>query len=154
MIHFTRVDLPSPFLPTKATFSPRLMVKVTWSNGMLAIILAHLIADDRIIAASEARRELEVHLLVVTSSTSMERFSQLLDSALHLYRLGWLVSESLDKVLDIGNFLLLVFVWYASCCSRRSARRTYLIVFHLMVFYPSASNFEVRLVTLLIKARS
>ena len=32
MIHFTRVDFPSPFLPTKATFSPRLMVMSTFSN--------------------------------------------------------------------------------------------------------------------------
>ena len=29
MMHFTSVDLPSPFLPTKATFSPRLMLRFT-----------------------------------------------------------------------------------------------------------------------------
>ena len=34
----------------------------------------------------------------------------MLDSALHLNRLGRLVAEPLDEILDVGNFLLLVFV--------------------------------------------
>ncbi|OAV72320.1 hypothetical protein Barb7_03129 [Bacteroidales bacterium Barb7] len=32
MMHFTSVDFPSPFFPTKATLSLRLMVKVTCPN--------------------------------------------------------------------------------------------------------------------------
>lgn len=34
-------------------------------DGVCTVILAHLIADDRIIATSETWREFEVHLLVV-----------------------------------------------------------------------------------------
>ena len=37
MIHFTKVDLPSPFFPTKATLSPRLIVKVT--SGVVKVRL-------------------------------------------------------------------------------------------------------------------
>ena len=34
MMHFTSVDLPSPFLPTKATLSPRSMVRLAFLNTM------------------------------------------------------------------------------------------------------------------------
>ena len=112
-------------------------------DGVGAVILAHLIADDRIIATSEARREFEVHLLVV-NLIHLDRhdFLELLDSALHLNRLGRLVAESLDEILDVGNFLLLVFVSTELLLAAFGTQHHILIVFHLIVFYPSASNFE------------
>ena len=112
-------------------------------NGMGTIILAHLITDDRIIATSETRREFEVHLLVV-NLIHLDRhdFLELLDSALHLNRLGRLVAESLDEILDVGNFLLLVFVSTKLLLAAFGTQHNILIVFHLIIFYPSASNFE------------
>ena len=112
-------------------------------DGVGAVILAHLIADDRIIATSETRREFEVHLLVV-NLIYLDRhdFLELLDSALHLNRLGWLVAEPLDKILDVGNLLLLVFVGTELLLAAFGTQHHILIVFHLIVFYPSTSNFE------------
>ena len=80
-------------------------------DGMIALILSHLIADDRIIAATETRKELEMHLLGI-NPVHLDRndFLQLLDAALYLYSFGRLIAESLDEVLDIGYFLLLVLV--------------------------------------------
>ena len=112
-------------------------------DGMIAIILSHLIADDRIIAAAETRRELEMHLLGI-HLVHLDRndFLQLLDAALHLYSLGWLIAESLDEVLDIGYFLLLVFVSAELLLTALGTKNHILIVFHLVILYPSAGNLQ------------
>ena len=112
-------------------------------DGMIAIILSHLIADNRIIAATETRRELEMHLLGI-HLVHLDRndFLQLLDAALHLYSLGWLIAESLDEVLDIGYFLLLVFVSAELLLTALGTKNHILIVFHLVILYPSAGNLQ------------
>ena len=112
-------------------------------DGMLAIILSHLIADNRIIAATETRRELEMHLLGI-HLVHLDRndFLQLLDAALHLYSLGWLIAESLDEVLDIGYFLLLVLVGAELLLAALGTKYHILIVFHLVILYPSAGNLQ------------
>ena len=110
---------------------------------MLAIVLAHLVADDRIVAAAEARRELEVHLLVI-DLIHLDRhdFLQLFDTTLHLYRLGWLISESLYKVLDVSDFLLLVLVSPQLLLTSLLAEHEVLVILHLVVLHPAASDFE------------
>ena len=112
-------------------------------DGMLAIILSHLIADDRIIATAETRRELEMHLLGIhLIHLDRNDFLQLLDAALHLYSLGWLIAETLDEVLNIGYFLLLVLISTELLLTALGTKYHILVVFHLVILYPSAGNLQ------------
>ena len=108
-------------------------------NCMRAIILAHLVADNGIVATAKTGWKLEVHLLVVDLvDLNGHDLLQLLDAALHLHGLGGLVAETLYKVLDIGNLLLLVLVGsqllFAALCTKYHI----LVVFHTIVLYPAA----------------
>ena len=112
-------------------------------NHMLSIILAYLIADNRIITASQTRRELEMHLFVIhLIHLDRYNFLQLLDATLHLYRLSRFISESLYKVLNISDFLLLVLVSPQLLFTTFLAKYDILIVFHFVVLYPSAGNLQ------------
>ena len=112
-------------------------------HGMRAVILAHLIADNRIVAASETRRELEMHLLVI-HLVHLDRndFLQLLDAALHLHSLGRLIAEPLYKVLDISYFLLLVLVGTQLLLTALGTQHNVLIIFHPVILYPAAGNLQ------------
>ena len=73
------------------------------------IFLPHLVADDGIIAAAQARRELKmegrvIHLIHLDG----HHLLQLANLLLHLYSLRGLIAETLDELTHVSHFLLLV----------------------------------------------
>ena len=78
-------------------------------DGVRAIVLAHVVADDREVTTAQTGRELQVHHLVV-DLVHLDRHDllQLTDALLHLDGLGGLITEAFDKRLRVGNLLLLV----------------------------------------------
>ena len=107
MIHFTNVDLPSPFFPTNATFSPLLIVRFTsWKT-----CLAYVFTDNRIIPAAAGRRKFQTEGRVVfLIDLDTVYLFQLFDTTLHLYGFGCLIAETFDKVFRILYLLLLILV--------------------------------------------
>ena len=80
-------------------------------HHMAAVCLPYALTNKRIIAAPRCRRKFQpqrgrIHLVHL----HRHDFLQLLDAALHLHGLGGFVTETLDKVLDVSNFFLLVLV--------------------------------------------
>ena len=84
-----------------------------------------------------------MHLFVIhLIHLDRHNFLQLLDATLHLYGLGRFISESLYKVLNISDFLLLVLVSPQLLFTTFLAKYDILIVFHFVVLYPSAGNLQ------------
>ncbi len=111
--------------------------------SMRPIILAQFIADNRIIATAKTGRKLEVHRLVVDLiDLDGHDFLQLLDATLHLNRLGWLVPETLDKVLDVGDLFLLVFVSAQLLFASFGSQHHILIVWHLVILCMATGNLD------------
>ena len=108
-------------------------------NSMLAISLAHVIADNREITTAQAWRKLEVHGRVV-HLVHLDRHNllQLLYSALHLNSLCGLITESLDEVAQVGNLLLLILVCPHLLLSPLLAQLHIFIVFHAIVNHLAA----------------
>ena len=80
-------------------------------HGVGAVILAHVVADDGVIAASQAGRKLQMHgRIVYIVYLDGHYLLQLFYLLLNLYSLGGLIAESFDKCLHISHFLLLVLV--------------------------------------------
>ena len=69
-------------------------------------------------------------------------FLQLLDAALHLYSFGRLIAETLDEILDIGYFLLLVLVGTELLLAAFGAQLPIFVIFHLVVLNASAGDFQ------------
>lgn len=67
---------------------------------------------------------------------------KLFDSALNLCCLRRFVSEPFYKVLDVCNFLLLVFVGTELLLSSLSTQFDIFIIFHLIVGDSAAGNFQ------------
>ena len=112
-------------------------------DRVVAIVLAHIVANHRIITAAKARRELQMHLLVVhLVHFDGYDFLQLFDAALHLHSLGWLVAEPLYKILDVSDFLLLVLVSPQLLLTTFLTKHDVLVILHLIVLHPSASDFQ------------
>ena len=80
-------------------------------DGVVAVGLLQVLADDGIVAAPEAGRELQVHGgRVDIVHLDGHDLLELLHLLLYLYGLGCLVSESLYKRLHVSDFPLLVLV--------------------------------------------
>ena len=108
-----------------------------------AVVLAHVFADEGIVAGTRAGRELQVETGVVhLVDLDGDYLFELLDAALHLYGLGGLVAETLNEVLDVGDFLLLVFVGSELLLAALGAETHELVVLHLVVRDAAAADFE------------
>ena len=112
-------------------------------NCMRAIILAHLVADNGIVATAKTGWKLEVHLLVVDLvDLNGHDLLQLLDAALHLHGLGGLVAETLYEVLNIGDFFLLILIGAELVLAAFGAEAHKLVVGHLIVHDFAAGDFH------------
>ena len=112
-------------------------------DGVSAIVLAHVVADDRIVATAQTRRELEVHDLVVDIiDLDGHNLLKLTDALLHLHSLGGLIAEALDKRLGVGDLLLLVLISTQLLLATLLAEHDILIVLHLVVFDMAAGDLQ------------
>ena len=110
---------------------------------MLAITLRHLVADDGVVATSKTGRELQVHGRVIDLvDLDGHDFLQLLHLLLHLHGLRGLVAETLDEVLHLGDFLLLVLVGPQLLFAALLAQHDVLIIFYAIIDNPSARDFQ------------
>ena len=110
---------------------------------MLAISLAHFLANHGIVATAEARRKLQVQTACVNLiHFNQHHLLQSLHAALHLVRLRRFVSESLDEVLRLLYFLLLVLVGTQLLLASFVAKHHILVVLHLVVVDVSTSDFD------------
>ena len=78
---------------------------------MFPVCLSHAFANQRIVATTQGRRELQpqsrvVHLI----NLYRHHLFKLFDAALYLYGLSGFIAEPFDKLLDVGYFFLLVLV--------------------------------------------
>ena len=112
-------------------------------NGMGAIVLTHLVADDRIVSASETGRELQMHRRVIhLVDLDGNNLLQLFDLLLHLNSLRSLIPEALDKRFHVCHFLLLVLVGSQLLFTTFLAEYDVFVVFHLVVDHPSTGDFQ------------
>ena len=112
-------------------------------NQMIAVVFLHFVANDRIISRTRARRELQMQ----TSGVYFVDFYrnslfQLLDATLHLHRFGGFVAETLDEVLDVGDFLLLIFVSPQLTFATLGTKFHILVVLHTIVHHFSARDLQ------------
>ena len=112
-------------------------------HRMGAIVLAHIITDDRIVATSETRRELQVHRGVVhLVNLDGHDLLQLLDFLLHLHGLRGLIAEALDEGLHLCHFFLLVLVGPDLLFATLLAQHDVLVVLHLVVDDASTGDLQ------------
>ena len=110
---------------------------------MFAIRLPHLVADDRIVTAPKTGRELQVKGGVVDLiDLDGHNLLQLFHLLLHLHGLRGLVSESLDKVLHLSDFLLLVLIGAELLLATLLSQDDVLVVFHLVICHTPAGDFH------------
>ena len=106
---------------------------------MLAVVLAHVLTDDGVVARAKARRKLQMHRCVVHFvHLNRHNLLQLLYAALHLNGLRRFVSETFYKVLYISYFLLLVLVSAQLLFVAFGTQFHVLVVLHLVVVHLSA----------------
>ena len=105
--------------------------------------LPHLVADNGIVATTEAGRELQVHGRIINLiHLDGHDLLQLLHLLLHLHGLRSLIAETLYKRLHISDFLLLVLVSPQLLFTTLTAQRDILVVLHAVVHYPAARDFQ------------
>ena len=112
-------------------------------HRMPAVILAHLVADDWIIATAQARGELQVHGGVVDLvDLYRHNLGQLLYAALHLHGLCGLVTEALYELLHVCDFLLLVLVCPELLLAALLAQHHILVVLDLIINHLAAAYLQ------------
>ena len=112
-------------------------------DGMRTIVLAHLVADDGIVARTQTRREFQMHRGVVDLvNLDGHDLLQLLNFLLHLHGLSRLITEALNEVLHLCHFLLLVFVGSDLLLATFLTKHDVLVVFHLIVDHSAAGDFQ------------
>ena len=103
-------------------------------NSVGTIVLPHVITDNRIITAAQTWRKLQVHRRVVhLVDLDGHDFLQLLNLLLHLNSLGGLIAETLDEILHLCHFLLLVLVGSDLLFTTLFTQNDILVIFHLVV---------------------
>ena len=99
------VDLPAPFTPTRATRSPRSMVKRTLREDLLrAVALGEALGLDDHAARGRRLGKFEVDDRFFFRDLDALDFFEFLDARLHLLGLGGLGAEAVDedfKMLDL-----------------------------------------------------
>ncbi len=112
-------------------------------HQMVAIALADVLTKERDLAGMRSRREFQVNgrrVFVVNLNTL--NLVKRLYTALHLHSLSGLIAETLNKLLRIGNGLLLVFESAHLLFPAFFAQFHKLGVRHLVVVDVSARNFN------------
>ena len=106
---------------------------------MLSVALCHLIADHRVVARAEARRELQTERRSI-NLVNLNRYDllQLSNPLLHLHRLRSLIAETLNERLRVGNLLLLVLVGTNLLLPALCTQLHILVILHLVVNHLSA----------------
>ena len=109
----------------------------------MRIFLFDFFADDRIVAAAQTWRKLQVHSRIV-DLVHFDRHNllQLLHLLLHLNGFRGFVAETLDEVLHLSHFLLLVLVGSQLLFATLLAQHDILVVLHLVVDNLSARYFQ------------
>ena len=108
-------------------------------HRVVAIALGHLVADDGIVARTKTGRKLQSHGRVVNLvNLDGNYLLQLAQTLLHLNGFRGLIAETFHKLLDIGNFLLLVLVGTQLLFAALLAQLHILVVFHAIVCHLAA----------------
>ena len=112
-------------------------------DGVLTIVLAHLLADDGIVAAAQTGRELQVHRRTI-HLIDLDGYDllQLFDLLLHLHGLRGLIAEAFDECLHVGHLLLLVLVGTDLLLTAFCPQRHIFVVFHPVVDHLSAGDLQ------------
>ena len=112
-------------------------------DGMGTIVLSDFVADHWVIPTTQTRREFQVHRRVV-DLVDLDRHDllQLLDFLLHLDSLRSLITETLDEVLHLCHFLLLILVGSQLLFTALLTKHDVFIVFHLVVDNPSTGDLQ------------
>ena len=103
-------------------------------DGMGTIVLADILADNGVVATTQTRWELQVQCRVVDLiDLDGHNLFQLLHLLLHLYSLGGLIAEALNKLAHLLYFLLLILVGSELLFTTLLTQYDILVVFHLIV---------------------
>ena len=113
------------------------------NDFFLPIGLAQVFHNQWEVAAALAGREFQVEGAVI-DIIHLDGYNavQLFDAFLHLYRLGGLVAETLDELLQVGNLLLLILVGPQLLLATFGAELYIFVVLHLIVPYAPARDLE------------
>ena len=108
---------------------------------VVTITLGGVFTDDGIVAAALCGAELEAQgAAVLLVDDYRYHLLELLDTALHLYGLGGLVAETLNKVGDIGNLLLLVLIGTELLFATLATEHYVFVVLDAVVMYGATGN--------------
>ena len=112
-------------------------------DDVVAVGLAHVLADDGVAAAPLCGLELQAQLAaVLLVHLDRDDFLQPFDAALHLHGLGGLVAEALDELARLGNLALLVLVGTQLLLTPFAAQADELVVLHAVVVDSAARDFD------------
>ena len=107
------------------------------------IILTNIIANNRIVARTQARGELKMHSSVVDLVNFYRLyFLQLPKTLLHLYSLCSLITEPIHKSLDISYLFLLILISAKLLLTALFPKLKIFIILHLIVFNMTTSNLK------------
>ena len=110
---------------------------------MLTIGLANILADNRVVATPQARRELQMQRGVVDFvNLYRHHLLQLLNLLLHLHGLRGLIAEALDERPHVLHLLLLVLVGAQLLFATLFSEYDILVVFHFIVDDLTAGDFQ------------
>ena len=112
-----------------------------FKHGVVAVVLSHVVANDRIVTTSQAGRKMEMHGRIVDFvHFHWYDLLQLANALLHLHGLCGLIAEALDKLLDVGYLLLLVGIGPQLLFSALFAQVEVLVVFYAVVLNVMAGD--------------
>ena len=107
----------------------------------MVVLLACLVADNGIVAASLRAGKLQVQSRVVhLVYLHGDNLLQLAYALLNLYGLGGLIAEAVDEGLCVGNLFLLVLEGTELLLAALGTEVDILVVLHTVVVYPAATN--------------
>ena len=110
---------------------------------MLTIGLANILADNRVVATPQTRRELQMQRGVIDLIYfNRHHLLQLLDFLLHLHGLRGLIAEALNERPHVLHFLLLVLIGAQLLFAALLSQHDILVVFHLIVDDLTAGDFQ------------
>ena len=107
----------------------------------MIVFLSDLVADNRIVATAQTRRELQVHGGIV-HLIHLDGYNllQLFHLLLYLHGLRGLIAETLDEILHLGYLLLLVLVGTQLLFASFLTQHHIFVVLHLVVRNLTARN--------------
>ena len=123
-------------------------------HRLAAIILTDIIANNRIVARAQARGKLKMHGSVIDLVYFYRLYLlKLTETLLHLHGLCSLITEPVNKGLDVGYLFLLVLIGAELLFAPLLAKLKIFIILHLIILNMTTGNLK-RAVCYIINERA